>query len=132
MKTQVVIAGPVLDALLELSLLLDKRFYSVFVIEAQHPVRRLLLEGAGDPDGAVVHLLGNENVVELRRLLEAFPSTRFIFLVAQMPLHAAAARMVGEHGSTVLRRDELPVFIMATLVALLAPRAVHRSDNVGA
>jgi hypothetical protein len=132
MKTQVLITGPSLEALLQLSLLLDKRFYSVFVIEAKQPVRRLLVEGAGDPEAAVVHLMGNENVVELRRLFEAFPHTRFLFLVSQLPLHAAEARIIAANGSTVLRRDESPVFIAATLVALLAARFERRPDRLGA
>ena len=53
MRTQVVLAGPHLPALLELSLLLDKASYSVYAIETQCAVDRLL-EGASDPDAAVV------------------------------------------------------------------------------
>jgi hypothetical protein len=131
-RAYVLLAGPSLDPLLQLSLLLDKRFYSVFVIEAKHPVRRLLLEGAGDPDAAVIHFVGGEDIVDLRRLLDAFPHTRFLFLVPQLPIRAAHARLIDRSGSTVLRSSESPLFVAATLVALMAETAPRRPDSLGA
>jgi hypothetical protein len=132
MKTKVVIIGPSLESLLQISLLLDKRSYSIFVIEAKEPVGRLLLDGTGDPDAVVLHLTGSENVVDLRRLFDVLPHTRFLFLVKQLPLHAAVARIIASNGSTVLRSDESPVFAVATLVALLVGEAEHRPGSLRA
>jgi hypothetical protein len=119
-KKQIVIAGPVMSSLVDLSLLLDKSTYSVFLIEARRPTQRLLVEGAGDPDAMVVYLSGEENVVDLRRLLDAYPGTRFLFLAPAFPPHAAISRIAMRYGATLLRQEEGPLVVVATLVALMA------------
>jgi hypothetical protein len=119
MKKQIVIAGPAMSSLVELSLLLDKSEYSVFLIESKRPTQRLLLEGAGDPEAIVVFQTGEENVVDTRRLLEVYRGSRVLFLTQQFPPHAAEARIINQYGATVLRQDERPLFIIATLIALM-------------
>lgn len=119
MRTQVVLAGPHLPALLELSLLLDKASYSVYAIESKSPVERLL-EGGVEAEAAVVHLNGRENVGDLQRLFDCFPETRFILLADEFPPRAALARLVHRNASAILRAQEQPVFVVATLVAMLA------------
>ena len=68
----------------------------------------------------IVALDGSENVVEMRALLAAAPSTRVLFLTPQMPPRAPIARILNTHGATMLHEAEPPVVIVSTLVALLS------------
>jgi hypothetical protein len=74
-------------------------------------------------DVAIVYLTGHENVAELRLMLEAHPDTGFVLLTGSFPPDAAVARVVAQHGGTVLARHEPSVVIAATAVALAARRA---------
>ncbi len=119
MKKQIVIAGPDMSSLAELSLLLDKSEFSVFLVESRRPTERLLLEGAGQPEAMVIYQTGDENVVDLRKLLDAYEGSRILFLALRFPPHPAEARIINQYGATVLRHDERPLFIIATLIALM-------------
>jgi hypothetical protein len=120
-RRRVTLIGPELGPLLELSLLIDKQEYGVYVIEARHPVERLL-DGAGNSDAAIVRLSGDENVVDLRRALDAFTGDVMVLLAPSLPVRAAMARIMTAYGATVLRADEPPLFIVATLIALMSAR----------
>jgi hypothetical protein len=121
MKRQIALFGPALAPLLELSLLLDKHEYSVFVVEAKRPIERLL-EGATSTDALIVYLSGDENVVDLQRALDASTGDVVIFLAPHFPMRAALARIMNKYGATVMRGDERPLFIIATLIALMTGR----------
>jgi hypothetical protein len=119
-KKQIVIAGPAMSALVELSLLLDKSTYSVFLIEARRPTDRLLLEGAGDPEAIVVYLNGEENVVDIRRLLDAYADARCLLLVPDFPPSPAISRIAASFGAALMRQSESPLVVVATLVTMMA------------
>jgi hypothetical protein len=119
MRRNLIIAGPRLDALMDLALQLVGTATPT-VLEAARPVDALLSRPA-HAEAAVVYLEGGENVADLRALFASHDGTRFLLLAPSFPPHAAVARVVAEHGGAVLPDGESSVVIAATLVALLTP-----------
>ena len=72
------------------------------------------------PAAMVVALSGTENVVEIRELLTTAPTTRFLFLLQDMPPTAALARLINAHGAAALAKDDPSLLVVSTLVAMLA------------
>jgi hypothetical protein len=120
-KKRMIIACRRLASALELSLQVDKSQYSVVIVEAEKPLTRVL-DDSTSPDAAIVELTGRENAAELAGLLDGHAQTRFVFLASEFPPHAAIARIVRRNGSTILRREDEPIFVVANLIALLAGR----------
>jgi hypothetical protein len=79
------------------------------------------------PVAAVVELTGTETVVELRDMLQRWPATRCLFVVRNMPLSATLARIAKQHGGVILAKDEPPIVITATLIAMMLGTSTHEA-----
>ncbi len=119
---QIVIVHGDYHALMELTVALSEMRYRVTSAESRTALDTARQLARIDPAAMVVALDGSENVAEMRALLSIGRWTKFVFLVPEMPPHAALARVVNAHGSAILWKEESPVVIAATLVALLAQR----------
>jgi hypothetical protein len=112
--------GANLSYLLSLSQSLGSAGRTVTIIENPDPVNRLLDQGAGAPDAAIVCLTGTENVAEVRAVFSAYPAARFLFVSNEAPPRSAMAHAIRQCGGQVVSRRESPIVIVATLVALLS------------
>jgi hypothetical protein len=119
MKREVVILGPNLADLVDISVQLGPASYTTVVAETPSPFAYLTKAGTPDSDGVILKLNGRENVADFRSLLERFPRTSFVFLASEFPPHAAVARVVSQYSAAILRASESPLAIVATLVALI-------------
>jgi hypothetical protein len=94
--------------------------FAVTVVHTPHPTLGLQVRREQTPSCAVVELEPVASAVDVRALLDRSPGVRFVFLAERLPLRHAVARIIREAGHTVLERDDAPVVIAATVVALLA------------
>ena len=94
--------------------------FAVTVVHTPHPTRGLKVRTAHTLTCAVVELGPQASSLDVRELLEHSPDVRFVFLTEELPLRHSVARIIREGGHTVLERDDAPVVIAATAVALLA------------
>ena len=114
------ITGDDLAFLTELSNELRGVRQSVTLSHAPRPVRQALQSQFGQPDAAVVCLNGSENIGDVRSLIIAHPETTFLFLSRESPPRSSLAHAVHASGGEIMSRQEEPVLITATLIALLA------------
>lgn len=120
---QVIIIDSDTRGLMELTVALSAMRFGVTAIEALVPLSAAARLARQRPAAMVVALHGEENLAEIRSLLERAHETKVVFLVPAMPPKAALVRIVNEHGATVLAQEEAPLVLAATLVALLAQRS---------
>jgi hypothetical protein len=118
-KREVLILGPSLPELVDISVQLGPASYTTIVAETRAPFEYMSPPGGQAPDGVIMKLNGRENVAEFRSLLNRYPRTSFVFLAAEFPPHAAIARVVSQHSAAILRASESPLAIVATLIALI-------------
>jgi hypothetical protein len=121
MASGVLLLGEDLAFLMELSRELRSVSRSVTISPGPRPVRRALSEEVPDPDAAIVCLEGSENVGDVRSLIGAHPRTTFLFLSKASPPKASMAHAIRSSGGQILGRNEEPLVIVATLIALMAP-----------
>ena len=109
------------ERLIELSLLAQD--FGVHLCPSEQPLEdaRHRLQQL-HPQTAVVLLDGDENVVDLRELLEVSPETACVLLSPRFPPSTALARVVDACGGAILRQEELPLLVVATLTAMLESR----------
>jgi hypothetical protein len=94
---------------------------SVTISVAPHAVRQAIDAGeAGDPAAAIVCLEGSENVGDILLLMGAHPATTFLFLSKASPPRSAVAHAVHSAGGEIISRQEHPLVIATTLIAMLA------------
>lgn len=117
---EIVVVHSDYSGLMKLTVALGEMRYRVTSAESKTALRTARRMTAIDPAAMIIALDGTENVAEIRELLAMSGRTKFVFLADAMPPHAALARVVNGHGSTIISRDEAPVVIVSTLVALLA------------
>jgi hypothetical protein len=129
MKNDLVLIGADLDRLVGLSLAIGARTYEVTIVHSDDPLVDAL-NHPGAPAAMLVSLAGHENVADIRALLSAMPTTRFLLLTPARPPSAALARIVRAHGDVILPVDEPDVVVIATLIAVNARRGsagAHRA-----
>jgi hypothetical protein len=93
---------------------------AVTVAHTAHPTLELNVQTGEIPSCAVVELEPMVSAVDVRTLLDRSPGVRFVFLAERLPLRHAVARIIREAGHTALERDDAPVVIAATAMAVLA------------
>jgi hypothetical protein len=122
MKPVVLLAGPDLTRLAEISACFDPMSCALVLAPSGEPVRALVTTAPCDnPVAAVVELTGNENIAELEELLARYPRTAFVLLLDEMPPHAAVVRATARQAAFLDRREST-LTISATLVALMYQR----------
>ena len=124
MKTHLLLAGSHLRRLAEISSMLDPTEYGHVIAQTRRPLPYVCGHSGPWPDGAIVELAGTETLTEFVELRERCPTSCFVFLVDQMPPHAAVARAVGAQG-VFLDRRESTLTISATLISLLHQRSMR-------
>lgn len=76
-------------------------------------------------DILIVDLSQDDSVVDVRALIDAVPHTSILFLAERLPLRHAIAHCIVACHHAVLAASESQVVVHATIVALLAGRAVN-------
>jgi hypothetical protein len=120
MKPALLLAGEDVTLLGELAAALNPSEYSPYVLADGRAVRHFVHGRMPEAKGAVLVLDGTENIAELRALLDAHASTRFVFLSSDYPPSPAVARVVASHAGAVLPLASDAIVVAATLVAMLA------------
>jgi hypothetical protein len=123
MAQRLVLVGPDLRRLVSISLTLSSVSPNITIREAGQPLAQLASLDSGAP-AAIVDLPGRVNLVDLRAGLTAHQATRFLFLVPSMPPSPALARIVRSGGGEIMSRNAPDIVIAATLIALLAGKAL--------
>jgi len=118
-KREVLILGPTLPELVDMSVQLGPASYTTIVAETRAPFEYMSPPGGQAPDGVIMKLNGRENVADFRALLYRHPSTSFVFLAEEFPPRASIARVVAQHSAALMRASESPLAIVATLIALI-------------
>lgn len=118
MRTEVLLAGGDLDALLGVVMELGPTNVSPTIVESTHPVTALISRPSEGSEVGIIALEGNENVADLYELFDKHPRTRFVFLAPRFPPDAALARVAAKHGSQFISRREPSVVIAATVIAM--------------
>jgi hypothetical protein len=116
-----------LDALAMWAAALRGTHFSVSLVEAVEPTQTARRMAALRPAAILVGLSGDESVVDLRNLLDTCTETRVLLLAPRMPVRAAFARVADRSRAVILSREEPPIVIASTVVAILASdtRAAH-------
>jgi hypothetical protein len=122
LQTAVLLVGEQLPALVDIALQFDPASYATVVVQSARPLEHLLQPHSTEPAGVILALTGGENVADLQALLNAYPQTTFVFLAPAFPPRAAVARVVAEHGASILRASESPLTIVATMVMQMYQR----------
>lgn len=101
--------------------------FSVSLIETAQPMHTARRMATMRPAAILVGLTGDESVVDLRDLLDTCTETRVLLLAARMPVRAAFASVADRYHAVILSREEAPIVIASTVVAMLAasPRTAH-------
>jgi hypothetical protein len=123
MAGSILLLGDDLGYLSELSNELRAVSRSVTISAVPNAVRQALEAGLAGHEAAVVCLDGTENVGDIHSLLEAHPGTTFLFLSRTTPPRSALAHAVHSSGAGIMPRQEGPIVVAATLIALLAQKA---------
>jgi hypothetical protein len=123
MPHAVVLVGPALGALMRLALPFSEMRYGVTTIEAERPLRAAQRWLRTAPAAMIIVLDGDENIADVRTVLDASNDARCLFLIPDLPPRAALARVVSAHGGAIVGSEESAAVIAGTLVALLAGRA---------
>jgi uncharacterized protein (DUF58 family) len=93
--------------------------YSVTAVQTPHPVSDLSPARSDQPSCAIVALSDDDSAVDVRELLDRSPHVRFVFVAQTLPVRHAVARVIREHGHTVLSCSEPALVIAATATALM-------------
>jgi hypothetical protein len=117
-KPLIVMAGRNLARLSEISLMLDPKEYAQIVAQTYAPLEYMMGSFRTRPSAAIIDMTGSEMIVEYHEAMQQNPSTRFVFLIDEMPPAAALAKASAAHG-VFLSKDESPATIGATVVSLL-------------
>jgi len=115
------VAGTDLSRLLTIMQMAGAAF-AVTVVHTARSTLDLRVRTDKTPCCAVVELEPAASPLDVRALLEHSPGVRFVFLAEKLPVRHGVARIIREGGHTVLQRDDAPVVIAATAIALLATR----------
>ena len=119
MRTEVLLAGDDLPALVRIMVELGPSSIRPTIVEARRPIKALTRAPADSADVGIIALDGSENVGELYELFKSHPGTRFVLLAPDYPPDAALARVAQKHRSVFLSQREPGVVIAATVVALM-------------
>jgi hypothetical protein len=119
----ILLLGDDLGYLSELSNELRAVSRTVTISAVPHAVRHALQAGLGEAEAVVVCLEGTENVGDVRSLLDGHLGTTFLFLSRTAPPRSALAHAIHAGGAGIIPRQEGPVVVAATLIALLAQKA---------
>ena len=117
-KTLILMVGKNLSRLSEISSMLDPNEYAHLIAHTYTPLEYMAGSFRTRPAAAVIDLVGNEIIVEYHEVMEQNPSTKFVFLIDEMPPAAAVAKVTAGHG-VFLSKSESTLSICATIVALL-------------
>jgi hypothetical protein len=120
-RTHVVLAGPDLARLVEISAKLDPMDYAPVIAHTRTPLAYFAGTFNDRPEGCIAELRATDNVAEVKEALDGNPQASFVFLIEEMPPSAALAHVAGRQ-AVFLARAEPAVTISATLVALLYQR----------
>jgi hypothetical protein len=123
MKDELVLIGPDLPYLVELSILLRGLNRNLTIQDSAKPLAAALLRPFGEPQAAIVCLTGIENVADVRALLTSHPQTRFLFLSKAAPPRAPLAHAIHECGGQILPVSEPAIVVAATLISMIARRS---------
>jgi hypothetical protein len=119
MRPSVFLAGDDLSLLSRLTAALDPAAFEAYLLADGRAVRHLLHDEMPASELALFVLDGSENVAEVRSLMAAHRSTRFLFLTPEYPPSPALARVVAANRGALLPKSEQPIVVAATLVAML-------------
>jgi hypothetical protein len=108
---------------MRLALPFSEMRYGVTTIEAERPLRAAQRWLRTAPAAMIIVLDGDENIADVRAVLDASDDARCLFLIPDLPPRAALARVVASHGGAIVGSEESAAVIAGTLVALLAGRA---------
>ncbi|MDP9238692.1 MAG: hypothetical protein M3P30_15060 [Chloroflexota bacterium] len=108
------------DELMAVTVALSTLRLKVMAVQPHAPLRAAARLVRREPAAIVMALDGMYNLVDVRAILAAGRTTRFVFLVPELPPKAALARVVSQYGATIISRDEAPMVLAATLIAMLA------------
>jgi hypothetical protein len=122
MKPSVLLAGGEIAPLAAIVAVLDPRSVATHLVATPRALRHLATAALPRVDVVVMALDGSENVAEMRTILEGHEATRFIFLAPAYPPAPAMARVCSQSGATVFPKDEDPVVLAASVVAMLSLR----------
>jgi hypothetical protein len=121
MNGEIVLAGPDVGQLIDLSLALRGKQYEVSILHAHQPLAEVMKQHRA-PAAIVMVMCERENVADLRALMSRWPTTAVLVLTPDRPPAAAIARIVRSFGCAVLPADEPNVVVVATVIALAAIR----------
>jgi hypothetical protein len=121
MNGEIVLAGPDVGRLIDLSIALRGKQYEVSILHAHQPLAEAMKQHRA-PAMMVIATCEHENVADLRALLSRWPETAVVVLTPDRPPGAAIARIVRSFGGAVLPADEPNVVVVATVIALAAIR----------
>lgn len=112
--------------LMAITVALTKLRFPVMAVQPRAPLSAAARLARREPAAIVMALDGVYNLVDVRALLAAGGGTRFVFLIPELPPKAALARVVNQYSATILSKEEAPLVLAATLIAMLA----HDSHGV--
>jgi hypothetical protein len=127
-RREVVIVHKDERALMTLAVALSDAPYEVTASEPADTLETARRLARHEPAAMIVALRGNELISDLRELLSVSDQTAFLFLIPEMPPHAALARIMNAHGAAILCADAPTIVIVATVVALLASRSPGKPE----
>jgi hypothetical protein len=117
---QVVLIDSDQDGLMAMTVALSNMRLRVTSVQPREPVRAALRIVKRQPAAIVMPLDGVCNLVDIRAILSANHSTRFVFLLPEFPPKAALARITAQYGAAILPQDGAPLVLAATLIAMLS------------
>ena len=120
MRSEILLAGPDLQALLSIVIELGPASISPTIVESRRPLSALARRHSDSADVGIVMLDGSENVADLHELFQSHPHTRFVLLAPVFPPDAALARVATKNSSMFLSCNESTVVVAATVIALMA------------
>jgi hypothetical protein len=123
----VILVDASLDSLTRWAAALQGARFGVSLAEAPEPTRMARRLISLRPAVMLIGLSGRESVVDLRDLLDERGDSRVLLLSPRMPVRAALAKVADRHDAVILSREEPPIVIASTVIAMLAarPRAAH-------
>jgi hypothetical protein len=124
MKPPILLVGRELPRMAQISLTLDPREYTPVIAGVTSPLAYFAAYGSQTPAGAVVELLGTENIVEVEEALQKSNGAAIVFLIDRMPPSAAMARVASDR-AVFLDKAESALTISATLIALVFQRTLQ-------
>jgi hypothetical protein len=114
----VVLAGLDFGELIDLAARFSGACWQADIIDVDAPLTELTQRRLEPAVAAVVGLHGDETLVEVRDLLEAHPSTRFLFLAPELPMASNIRWLIEEHNGILIHRTEDAPSVVARFAAL--------------